>query len=287
MPVSVIQSSPLPTRPVEEYFTGQSQYWSDVYHASDTYSRIYQERQQRTLDFIDSLNLPPDARILEAGCGAGHLSIELARRGFRRIDAIDSSSGMVGRAEENATRAGVAGTITFNHADVYALPHPDHSFDLVVALGVLPWLTDPFRAVKELSRIVRPGGAAVISTDNLHRLTFLIDPRFSPWLMPFRKAAKTALTGIGILRSDSSLVKNYRHSIREFDRWLAVTQLTIVRRSTIGFGPFTFFGKELLSGTASVHLHASLQRYADRRIPGFRRSGAQYLVLAHKISVTQ
>lgn len=52
--------------------------------------------------------------------------------------------------------------------------------------------------------------------------------------------------------------------------------------ATIGFGPFTFWRRPVLSEPEGMRLHRSLQGAADRRVPLVRSTGAQYLVLAHK-----
>jgi hypothetical protein len=51
---------------------------------------------------------------------------------------------------------------------------------------------------------------------------------------------------------------------------------------TVGFGPFTFWGREVVSSSTQVKLHRWLQSGAERGLPGIRSFGTQYLVLARK-----
>jgi hypothetical protein len=61
---------------------------------------------------------------------------------------------------------------------------------------------------------------------------------------------------------------------------LADAGLQIVKRRTLGFGPFTLMGLLALPDQLGVRLNARLQAFADRGVPGLRSTGGQYLVLA-------
>ncbi|MDQ3879444.1 MAG: class I SAM-dependent methyltransferase, partial [Actinomycetota bacterium] len=122
--------------------------------------RIREPRPRRT-------DLPSGARVLEIGCGAGMLSVALAHRGFD-VTATDSSAEMLQAAAEAAARDRVH--IGLVRADALVLPVPAQTFDLVAAVGVLPWVSSPQRALAEIARVLKPGGAAVVTSDNLGRL---------------------------------------------------------------------------------------------------------------------
>lgn len=55
-----------------------------------------------------------------------------------------------------------------------------------------------------------------------------------------------------------------------------------VRRATVGFGPFTFLGRPLLSDAIGLRLHAWLSRLSEHRLPVLRRLGWHYVVGARK-----
>jgi hypothetical protein len=69
---------------------------------------------------------------------------------------------------------------------------------------------------------------------------------------------------------------------RQLDTWLAANQLLKVRALTLGFGPFTFCKYLHLPDALGINLHGHLQRLAQRGVPPFRSTGAQYVVLATK-----
>jgi SAM-dependent methyltransferase len=90
--------------------------------------------------------------VLELGCGAGDLSLELLRRGAK-LTAVDISPGMVDLARSRAP----AGRFLVAEAERTGLP--DESFDLVVGKWVLHHV-DVAAAAAELRRVLRPGGRA-------------------------------------------------------------------------------------------------------------------------------
>jgi hypothetical protein len=76
-------------------FEASARSWDTLYDASDFPSvAYYQPRLERTLDWVDSLCLPVDARVLEVGFGAGRAAIALAQRGLR-VTGIDTHEAMV------------------------------------------------------------------------------------------------------------------------------------------------------------------------------------------------
>ena len=81
--------------------------------------------------------------MLEIGPGAGLLTVELARRGYR-VTCIDAAARMLDSAHALCVAEGVGDRVEMVLGDVHALPFPDRSFDLVVAVGVVPWLERPW-----------------------------------------------------------------------------------------------------------------------------------------------
>src|SRR3979490_2641557 len=66
---------------VNAHFDSSASYWDGVYRGDDLQGIIYQQRQAAVLDYVDAARLAHDASVLEIGCGAGHLTMELAERG--------------------------------------------------------------------------------------------------------------------------------------------------------------------------------------------------------------
>jgi SAM-dependent methyltransferase len=147
---------------------------------STTYVHGYTPREaQRLLDqagtlaelFHHDTAYPPGSRVLEAGCGVGAQTVELARRSpGAEITAVDISSASLAAAERRMRDAGLDG-VRFRQADLLDLPFPDASFDHVILCFVLEHLPDPDRALRRLVRAVRPGGT-VTAIEGDHGSTF-------------------------------------------------------------------------------------------------------------------
>jgi ubiquinone/menaquinone biosynthesis C-methylase UbiE len=103
--------------------------------------------------------IPPGGVVLDVGTGPGLLLVELAaRRPDLRITGIDLSTDMIELARRNVRRAGYDDRVEVQAADVAALPFPDAAFDFVVSsLSMHHWGSVP-PAMKELARVLRPGG---------------------------------------------------------------------------------------------------------------------------------
>ena len=261
------------------YFQSQSSFWRDVYTGSDVYARIHQHRHAAALSWIDSLSLAPGSRVLEIGCGAGFMSIALAQRGLH-VQAIDSTEAMLEQARRNAEASGV--TLSLEIGNATSLASSDDSFDLVVAMGVIPWLEQPALAIQEMARVTRPGGHIVFSADNRIRLNALLDPLLNPALVPLKRLVKTALHRFGLRHLSSRDVGATFHSRRFIDKAVTRAGLSKTRSKTLGFGPFTLFRRIIIPQSLGIRLHLRLQFLADQGVFGFRSTGAHYLVLASK-----
>jgi len=125
-------------------------------------------------------DLPTEAPVLEAGCGDGSFTADLARH-FSSVTAIDISDGQIA---ENARR--LPG-ITFRQHDVSErLPFEDGVFAAVWCSEVLEHLFDPGYALREMRRVLRPGGRLLVTVPyhgrfkNLLIALFNWDEHFTP-----------------------------------------------------------------------------------------------------------
>jgi len=105
--------------------------------------------------------LPPHASILDAGCGSGTMARLLAaRQPNARVVGIDIRPDYVAYARERARAEGLD-NLRFEQGDIFRLPFPDASFNLVWSKYVLQWVKDPAAAVVEFRRVTAPGGVVV------------------------------------------------------------------------------------------------------------------------------
>jgi ubiquinone/menaquinone biosynthesis C-methylase UbiE len=144
---------------VNELFTKTVEDWARFYEDPTPALMTSQNlvsRRRFALEMIES-RLAPGAKVLDVGCGSGHLSGELMRRGYDAV-GMDFSEGMVRYACEHY------GADKFKVGDVEHLDYPDNTFDGIVCLGVMEYLSSDEPALREMWRVLKPGGVAVITT---------------------------------------------------------------------------------------------------------------------------
>jgi SAM-dependent methyltransferase len=120
--------------------------------------------------------------VLEVGCGAAQCSRWLAARGARVV-GTDLSGGMLAQARVVDDRLRAAGRVAAERpaglvqADARRLPFADGSFDLAVsAYGAVPFVADPGLVMREVARVLRPGGRWVFSVTHPIRWAFPDEP---------------------------------------------------------------------------------------------------------------
>jgi 2-polyprenyl-3-methyl-5-hydroxy-6-metoxy-1,4-benzoquinol methylase len=265
---------------VNEHFAEAAPYWRDIYRQRDVYSRIHQQRNALVLFLVEQLQLPARSRILDVGCGSGLTTVTLAQHGYR-LDALDTVPAMLELTRQKAQQAEVSDQVSAGLGDAHQLPYPDESFHVVIAMGVTPFLHSLPMAMREMTRVVKPNGYVLVNADNCWRLNYILDPRRSPLLAGPRRSVKMLLQLLGYgCRRTGMLTHTYAR--REFDSIITQSGLQIRHSSMLGFGPFTFFGKEL-PNKIGLKLHRFLQDCADQNAPLVRSAGSQYIVFAQKL----
>jgi ubiquinone/menaquinone biosynthesis C-methylase UbiE len=107
-----------------------------------------------------------DEYLLDAGCGTGSVAISWAKiLGKGKVVGIDIYGGMSGnspaQAYRNAELEGVINRVEFKNGNILEIPYPDNTFDIVTAGSVLHELDkeeDKIKALKEIKRVLKPGG---------------------------------------------------------------------------------------------------------------------------------
>jgi ubiquinone/menaquinone biosynthesis C-methylase UbiE len=113
-------------------------------------------------------------RILEVGCGSAMCSRWLVNQGACPV-ASDVSAGMLRHARDGAAQTGVV--VPLVQADAQYLPFADGSFEVAfTAFGAIAFVADSARVMREVARVLRPGGRWVFATTHPIRWSFPDDP---------------------------------------------------------------------------------------------------------------
>lgn len=108
-------------------------------------------------------------RVLDAGCGTGTKTELLAGMGFSVL-GVDTSEDALAAARENSKRCPYVDRLSYARQDISALDLDAASIDAVLCWGVLMHVEDVAAVVRELARVTRPGGMAVVSEANCRSL---------------------------------------------------------------------------------------------------------------------
>jgi ubiquinone/menaquinone biosynthesis C-methylase UbiE len=100
--------------------------------------------------------LSPAMRVLDCGCGPGSITLGLAELAGEVV-GIDIEAGQLEIGREEARKRNLS-TVRFEQASVYALPFGFETFDAVLAHAVLYHLGQPYEALAEMKRVLKPGG---------------------------------------------------------------------------------------------------------------------------------
>jgi ubiquinone/menaquinone biosynthesis C-methylase UbiE len=235
-----------------------------------------------TISWIDDLHLAEGSPVLDVGCGAGLTTVSLAWRGYN-VEAMDTAAKMLDLTQQAARETGTSARVNTALGDVHQLNYPDSKFSAVLALGVLPWLHSPEIAMAEMVRVLQPGGYLLVTVDNAYRLNHVLDPVYSPMLAWLRRTVLRGLQRIGLKkRPELTPTVARMHTLSRLDRAISAAGLIKLHGLTVGFGPFTFWKRQLFGDRIGTWLHLNLQAHANNGFPILRSTGAHYIVLAQK-----
>lgn len=125
------------------------------YHQLEEENWWFASRRDAVYDLVSSLQLPVTAAILEIGCSGGPLMQRLRQAGYADVTGIDVSAPAI----ELAHARGVPNASLMDGA---ALEFADARFDLVIASDVLEHIEDEGKALREWTRVLKPGGQVLI-----------------------------------------------------------------------------------------------------------------------------
>ncbi len=121
------------------------------------------------------------ATVLDCGIGSGTLAIALSSilPESPNFCGIDLSREMLSRADVEMRRVGL--TPELKQADILSIPYADASFDFVMAAHVLEHLPEPLCALKEMARVLKPGGILFVCLTRRSKFGAFIQMRWRTW----------------------------------------------------------------------------------------------------------
>ena len=133
---------------------------------------------------VEGLALPSDGNVLDVGCGTGASALPAARvvgpNGL--VIGVDLAARLLDRARDKAKALGLT-NVEFRCADMTSLGYPDDRFDAVVSVFSIFFVPDMEGLVRELWRMVRPGGKLAVTTWGPR----IFEPAYSRWLAAIKR----------------------------------------------------------------------------------------------------
>jgi 2-polyprenyl-3-methyl-5-hydroxy-6-metoxy-1,4-benzoquinol methylase len=171
---------------MNEEIVAQREYWNNE---ADAFSRIYSHRKSKLSNMLDSVfrkdmydryvftikNCEPiqGRTFLDVGCGNGLYSLELARKGAKKVVGIDIAEVMIGLCKDAAEKEHLDDRCLFEQTDL--LEYEGKSkFDVSFGIGLFDYISDPLPVLKKMREL---------STDK----AIMAFPRFWTWRAPIRK----------------------------------------------------------------------------------------------------
>ena len=130
--------------------------WSD-----GEYEHTARELAPVAARVVEALGPLTGARVLDLGCGTGNAALEASRRGAKVV-AVDPAARLVEVGRARAAGEGLS--VEFRVGAAEAIPAPDASADVVVSVFAVIFAPDADAAVREMLRVVAPGGRIVLTT---------------------------------------------------------------------------------------------------------------------------
>lgn len=144
---------------------------------------------------VEAVGAGPDDRVLDIACGTGLVSEALVERWGCRVVGLDQSASMLGRARAKlADDPRLAARIEYVEGEAEQLPFADGEFDHLTFTYLLRYVDDPAATLRELARVVKPGG-------RVSSLEFCV-PR-GIWFWPWRLYTRVGLPVLGRIASRS------------------------------------------------------------------------------------
>lgn len=184
---------------------------------------------------VAAMRIGPGNYVLDAGCGVGDFLPKLADAvgPSGSIAALDHAPGFLTQARKLMESLPAAPHVEYVEGDALQLPFPDHAFDAAHTERVLIHVSDPDRALREMRRVVRPGGWVVCVEPDLDGMRIdHADPALGRLIVSgFTETIRFPAMGLELSRrmAEAGLVDRMVATLTEVERDLAGDAETVLR----------------------------------------------------------
>lgn len=231
---------------LERWFGAHAEEWTDSYRVVRRVNDLVMiARKDIAVSFVRRY-VPERGSILDAGCGAGWASLDLARSGYA-VQGIDIAPEMIERSEQLFAREGIArDRFAFIRGDLMEAELAEESFDGVMALGVLQYQIDERAVLERFRALLRPGGLLVVTGPIGQGI---------PNYFGTPAAAGSLLRRLGLLPQQSTAGRTqHRYSVGRARRLLTAAGFEVVAYEGHGFGDWVVIGPVLgFRGERALH----------------------------------
>lgn len=258
---------------VENFFSRNTEFWDSIYGAppgpgKHLFSSIMTRRKKAVLKTVDVYSGGSALMVLDTGCGPGVIMEELLERGHRVI-AMDISHQMLREAHRKASRRDTGSSLCLQ-GDIETLPLGNDCVDMVLCLGVLPYLKEDRNGISEMRRVLRTGGIVIVVIPNLLRVTTLLDPYYylcRAWqYFWYRVRGNATMKTSGQSADDFGQNRTFgirRYHYGELESLFRVYGFNRTCLDGVEYGPLTFWKREFLPDSVSLRINDTLERLSD------------------------
>lgn len=164
---------------------------------------------------LDLLKIQPKDHVMELGFGGGRLLRMIAKEVKQGlVVGVDFSQDMVQQATKRNQRLIQAGLIVIEHASIESLPFPDNHFDKICTANTLYFWPQPEENIKELQRVLKPGGRLVIGFHTQEQMENMPAPQTKEFTLYKESEVQqllesTGFTQIQILSQESKWMESF------------------------------------------------------------------------------
>ena len=271
---------------INEFFNTEYEWWENVYAHNlpqGFFSFEMINRKKITLGILNELvkGKTPVA-ILECGCGPGGILREIDSSG-NFLAGVDINFNYLTKTLQNC---GAMSNLL--QADIERLPFKNNCFDIAYCVGVLSYLESDSNAIKEIARVMKPGGKIIISVPNILTFNKIFDPYYY-LIGAIRLLWHTSLKSLFFGTSSdkkykSGMIRRYRYG--QLDHLYRDCGLIKKETVSVSFGPPTLWKKEIFPLRHAIRLSEALVRLSScGKFAGLTRLANHWVTCLEKPAV--